>query len=66
MAIITVNEEGENYIVLSEGANGRLTEEDVATEVKWDGVYAVRRMKFRGRRRSTLSNRPTRQAFASG
>ena len=41
MAIITVNEEGENYIVLSEGANGRLTEEDVATEVKWDGVYAV-------------------------
>lgn len=41
MAIITVNEAGENYIVLSEGANGLLTEEDVATEVKWDGVYAV-------------------------
>lgn len=41
IAIITVNEEGENYIVLSEGANGRLTEEDVAAEVNWDGVYAV-------------------------
>ncbi|KZS43859.1 ribokinase [Paenibacillus glucanolyticus] len=41
IAMITVNKEGENYIVLSEGANGRLTEEDVASEVNWDGVYAV-------------------------
>ncbi|GAB6926093.1 ribokinase [Paenibacillus sp. JCM 10914] len=41
IALITVNVEGENYIVLSEGANGRLTEADVDSEVNWDGVYAV-------------------------
>ncbi|MGM1046383.1 MAG: ribokinase [Bacillota bacterium] len=40
-AIITVNEEGENNIVLSEGANGKLTGDDVDAEVQWDGVYAV-------------------------
>lgn len=40
-AIITVNEEGENCIVLSEGANGKLTAADVDAEVQWDGIYAV-------------------------
>ena len=67
MAIITVNEEGENYIVLSEGANGRLTEEDVATEVKWDGVYAVLlQNEIPWQTTEYVINRPTRQAFASG
>ncbi|MFF3922971.1 ribokinase [Paenibacillus lactis] len=41
MAIITVNEEGENHIVLSAGANGQLTEADVQAEVRFEDVYAV-------------------------
>ncbi|ASS66021.1 MULTISPECIES: ribokinase [unclassified Paenibacillus] len=41
LAIITVNADGENHIVLSEGANGLLTAEDAAAEADWDGVYAV-------------------------
>lgn len=41
-AIITVNEEGENYIVLSEGANGQLTASDAAAGAgEWNDVYAV-------------------------
>lgn len=41
-AIITVNDKGENNIVLSEGANGQLTAEDVAAGVgEWTDVYAV-------------------------
>jgi ribokinase len=41
-AIITVNEEGENHIILSEGANGQLTPDDVAASAgNWSNVYAV-------------------------
>jgi ribokinase len=41
-AIITVNEAGENHIVLSEGANGKLTAEDAAASAgDWANVYAV-------------------------
>ncbi|OMF22190.1 ribokinase [Paenibacillus sp. FSL H8-0548] len=41
-AIITVNEKGENNIVLSEGANGQLSAEDAAAGVgDWRDVYAV-------------------------
>ncbi|WP_339278620.1 ribokinase [Paenibacillus sp. FSL W8-1187] len=41
LAIITVNEGGENHIVLSAGANGLLTAEDALAEADWRGVYAV-------------------------
>lgn len=42
IAIITVNGEGENNIILSEGANGKLTEEDAAAAVSdWADVHAV-------------------------
>lgn len=41
IALITVNEEGENNIILSAGANGRVTEEDIASTVQWDGAYAA-------------------------
>ncbi|MDQ6421494.1 ribokinase [Paenibacillus sp. LHD-117] len=41
IALITVNEEGENNIILSEGANGKVTAADVASSAAWDGVYAV-------------------------
>ncbi|WP_419874512.1 ribokinase [Candidatus Pristimantibacillus sp. PTI5] len=41
-AIITVNGEGENYIVLSEGANGQLTAADAAAGAgDWSDIYAV-------------------------
>ncbi|CAM4322064.1 ribokinase [Paenibacillus endophyticus] len=55
-AIITVNEEGENHIVLTAGANGQLTAEDAAAgagngadvfavllqnEIPWDTNFAV-------------------------
>ncbi|MGO4546966.1 ribokinase [Paenibacillus sp. 2TAB23] len=41
-AIITVNEEGENHIVLTAGANGQLTAEDAAAGAgSWGGVFAV-------------------------
>lgn len=41
-AIITVNEEGENYIILSEGSNGQLTADDAAAGAgNWTDVYAV-------------------------
>lgn len=41
-AIITVNSEGENHIVLSEGANGQLTAADAAATVSnWSDIYAV-------------------------
>ncbi|QJC52578.1 ribokinase [Paenibacillus albicereus] len=41
LAIITVSDSGENHIVLSEGANGRLSAEDALAEADWSGVYAV-------------------------
>lgn len=41
IALITVNEEGENNIILSAGANGKVSEEDIASTVQWDGAYAV-------------------------
>ncbi|RIX51230.1 ribokinase [Paenibacillus nanensis] len=41
IAFITVNEEGENHIILSAGANGEVTAADVASAASWDGVYAV-------------------------
>lgn len=41
LAIISVNDEGENNIVLSEGANGKLSAADVDAEAQWDGFYAV-------------------------
>ncbi|MGG1637153.1 ribokinase [Paenibacillus sp. FSL K6-3182] len=41
-AIITVNGEGENHIVLSEGANGQLTDKDAAAGYgEWSDIYAV-------------------------
>jgi len=41
-AIITVNGEGENHIVLSEGANGQLTDKDAAASYgEWSDIYAV-------------------------
>jgi len=41
IALITVSEEGENSIILSEGANGGLTAADAAYEGDWSDVYAV-------------------------
>ncbi|REK71286.1 ribokinase [Paenibacillus paeoniae] len=41
IALITVSEEGENNIILSAGANGQITEEDLASVVQWDGACAV-------------------------
>lgn len=41
MALITVNEAGENNIILSAGANGHVTEQDVTSTMPWDDVYAV-------------------------
>lgn len=41
IALITVNEEGENNIILSAGANGKVTSADVSSTVQWDSVYAV-------------------------
>lgn len=41
IALITVNEEGENNIILSAGANGKVTEDDLASASQWDGAYAV-------------------------
>ncbi|MFF2886176.1 ribokinase [Paenibacillus sp. NPDC057967] len=41
IALITVNEEGENNIILSAGANGKVTEEDIVSSVQRDGAYAV-------------------------
>ncbi|WP_246029289.1 ribokinase [Paenibacillus humicus] len=41
LAVITVSADGENHIVLSEGANGMLTADDAAAETDWGGVYAV-------------------------
>lgn len=41
IALITVNGEGENHIMLSPGANGKLTEEDVLPSVDWTDTYAV-------------------------
>lgn len=41
IALITVNEEGENNIILSAGANSKVTPADVSSAVHWDGVYAV-------------------------
>ncbi|WP_054023413.1 ribokinase [Bacillus sp. FJAT-28004] len=41
-AIITVNGDGENHIVLSEGANGQLTEKDAAAGYEeWSDIHAV-------------------------
>ncbi|WP_138754703.1 ribokinase [Paenibacillus sinopodophylli] len=41
-AIITVNEEGENHIVLTAGANGQLSADDAAAEAgNWSDVFAV-------------------------
>jgi len=41
IAIITVNAEGENNIVISKGSNNKLTSDDINKHVKWDDVYAV-------------------------
>lgn len=41
IALITVNEEGENNIILAAGVNGQVTPADVSSSVQWDGVYAV-------------------------
>ncbi|MDQ0115281.1 ribokinase [Paenibacillus harenae] len=42
MAFITVNSEGENHIVLSKGANGKLAEADVAEAINdWSAVEIV-------------------------
>ncbi|MFD0589117.1 ribokinase [Paenibacillus sp. GCM10027627] len=41
IAFISVNEDGENTIVLSAGANGELTAADAATALQGEGVYAV-------------------------
>lgn len=42
MAFIAVNDEGENHIILSAGANGQLNEGDIANAaIDWSEVYAL-------------------------
>ncbi|MCR8657584.1 ribokinase [Paenibacillus endoradicis] len=41
IAIITVNEEGENNIVIAKGSNSKLTSADIDEHVHWEAVYAV-------------------------
>lgn len=40
-AIITVEESGENYIVLSPGSNGKLTPQDIDEQVDWKDTFAI-------------------------
>ncbi|MHA6482159.1 ribokinase [Paenibacillus sp. strain BS8-2] len=41
IALITVNEDGENNIILSAGANGLVSEADASVSVQWEGASAV-------------------------